>query len=473
MRNEIKEEELRHIYPDDAGLLYVQSYMKIFEPNIQEVDLKDLNAILKFYMTRRDAPNFVRETVKTYLKSILGYKDDEEIRFIILNTNDGSAIYLHGLNVHSVELFKFRYSSEYVLAEKIIHEHYEAELEEKKVVHLSKVEIKTVFKKLEKNTDLISWYNKQEDLKYHSSIDKTFDKAQIRNVISKILAKEDCKPKLTINDESIFDDLDASYPNFHQVNRFYKAQFRLLEETRKYRVAPIVLLGSPGIGKSMYTKALAEALKTSLTYVDMASTSSGSILSGLAQLFTDAKNGKIAEAIINSPTINPIVVLDEIEKAGKDNKYDPLAPLYSLLEENTAKEFIDEFIDQPLNCSGIIYIACANSLDGIPEPLLTRLKVFNIPDPTREEKEVICQKIYQQATENSPLFNPILENSLIEGLLEKSLREVKQIISDAVANALLEFSKEELRIMKQTKEVITVEERHFNTYTPKKQKFGF
>ncbi len=463
----IKEEELRQIYPEDNGLLYVQNYMKIFEPATKESDLKDLKEIAKFYMTRRDAPTFVRETIKAYLDVVITTKT------IILNSIDDSAYYLHGLIIHNIELFKLRCSDEYKSVEKIILQHYEEELEGWRVEHLSREEIKPVSKKIEENHDLIKWYDKSEMLKYYSSIDRTSDRAPIRNLISKILAKDDCKPKLTINDESIFDELDANFPNFHQVNRFYKAQFRLLEETKKYRVAPIVLLGSPGIGKSMYTKALAEALGTNLTYVDMASTSSGSILSGLTQLFTDAKNGKIAEAVINSLTINPIVVLDEIEKAGKENKYDPLAPLYSLLEENTAKEFTDEFIDQPLNCSGIIYIACANSLDGIPEPLLTRLKVFNIPDPTREEKEVICQKIYQQATENSPLFNPILENSLIEGLLEKSLREVKQIISDAVANALLEFSKEELRIMKQTKEVITVEERHFNTYTPKKQKFGF
>lgn len=396
----IKEEELRQIYPEDNGLLYVQNYIKIFEPATKESDLKDLKEIAKFYMTRRDAPTFVRETIKAYLDVVITTKT------IILNSIDDSAYYLHGLIIHNIELFKLRCSDEYKSVEKIILQHYEEELEGWRVEHLSKMEkeIKPVFNKLEDSHDLVKWYDKKEMLKCHSSAS-----GAMRNLIAKILAKDDCKPKLKINDESIFDELEADFPNFYQVIRFYKAQFRLLEETGKYRVSPILLLGSPGIGKSMFTKRLSEALKTSLTYLDMSSTSSGIVLTGITDLYSDAKQGKIADTIISSSTINPIVVLDEIEKAGKDQKIDPLAPLYSLLEENTAKEFADEFIAQPLNCSGVIYIACANSLDRIPEPLLTRLKVFNIPEPTKEEKEVICQKIYQKATENSSLFNPIIE----------------------------------------------------------------
>jgi len=456
------EGDLRNYYPEDKGLLYVQSYMQIFDPASSPIAVDNLNHIIGFGKFRTDAPAFLRKLVGTYLDSI-GHKQPAT------EERDFNA---HGILLQRVEAFKARFPEKYNLANRIIYEHYEKELAGKKVNRLTHTKAESeknarTIEEIEKDESHIKWYDR---VSLRSHLDNV-ERSQ-RGIILKALAQPERKPKIQIADESIFDSLDSDFPNFKAVTRFYKAQFRLAEETEKYRINPIIFVGSAGIGKTLYAKRLATVLNTRLEYIDMSAISGGWILNGNNPSWHNAKAGRIAEAVINCQTVNPIVVLDEIEKSS-EGKYDPLAPLYTLLEENTAKEFIDEFIEQPINASGVIYIACANTLDGIPEPVLTRMKVFNIPDPSREDKEKIYQNIYEQCTEKAPLFNPVLSKSLIEELIDKSLREAKQFLNDAVANALLEYSKEELRIMKQRGEVINVELKHLNIHRQEKAKFGF
>lgn len=467
--SDIDETELRNHYPEDNGLLYVQNYMRIFEPSLNPESINSLKQIIWFCKTRRNAPDFVRKAVGFYIDST-----GHDSRRTIINDEE---IQNHGQNLLNVQVFKSRFPELNLLAERIIYSHYESELEKKEIQKLFKSEKSCgpVFAKLPENeVKKYRLFDHREIRNQLGNTERTQDRAPVIAYLQKILKSDNYKPKLSIRDEAIFDKLQTDFPNFHEVTNYYKAQFRLLEETDKYRINPILMLGSPGIGKSLYTKALAEALETLFTYVDMSSASGGWLLNGLNPSWNNAKNGKISESLIKNNTMNPLVVLDEIEKAGTDKKHDPLAPLYSLLEENTAKDFIDEFIEQPIDASGVIFIACANSLEGIPEPLLTRMKLFNIPDPTKEEKQAIFQKIYDSAISTTSLFSKTISMELLEGFLDKSLRESKQVINDAVANALLEKSKEQLRNMKQTGEVIHIEARHLNLPSKKSdKKFGF
>ncbi|WP_077188867.1 AAA family ATPase [Burkholderia cenocepacia] len=451
-------EKLVEIYPEDDGLFYVQCYMKIFEPLTPDMTTEDAEEIFGFFKTRRDAPQFVRARLHRYLKSI-EHKDNYPIM-------EEKSKTLHAINLSRLQQFNADDPEYYKLAEEIIYEHYERELNGETVLYLARDG-----KQPENpNNNMVTWYDEASLRRHHRKLER----GPHIPYIGKILQAPSQKPKITIKDEAVFDELQESFPNFKEVIRFYKAQFRLLEETNKYRVSPILLLGSPGIGKSLFTKKLAEALKTSMTYVDISSATTGRLLSGTSSTWGDAKQGKIVEAMLDSSTVNPIVVLDELEKPVRED-IDPKAPLYQLLEENTAKVFFDEFIDHPIDCSGVIYIACANDLEGIPGPLLTRFKVFDIPSPTKEERSSICKKIYKEATGSSALFSSNLSEALIDILMDKSLREAKHYINDAVANALLEYTKQELQEMKFNGDVIEVQPRHMNLPIAheNKKKFGF
>ncbi|MCO8395341.1 MULTISPECIES: AAA family ATPase [Burkholderia cepacia complex] len=449
-------EKLVEIYPEDDGLFYVQSYMKIFEPSTTDEQTEDAEAICTFFKTRRDAPQFVRARLHRYLQ-IIEVKDHHPIMAEKSKT-------LHAINLTKLQQFKASNPEYYKLAADIIYNHYERELNGETVFYLTR----DGYAQSDTSNNMVTWYDEGSLRRHHKKLGEANAK-----FVGKILQENSIKPKITIADEAIFDRLEEEFPNFKEVIRYYKAQFRLLEETSKHRINPILLLGSPGIGKSLFTKKLTEALKTTMTYIDLSATTTGWLLSGMSVIWSTPKAGKIVEAMMNSPTVNPIVVLDEIEKPNNPD-HDPKASLYQLLEENTARVFIDEFVEHPIDCSGVIYIACANGIEGIPEPLLTRFKVFDIPSPNREEKTSICQRIYTEATGGSALFSQTIGQSLVDGLMDKSLREAKQHIADAVGRALLEYTKEELKEMKFNGDVIEVQARHMNLPQQEaKKKFGF
>lgn len=295
-----------------------------------------------------------------------------------------------------------------------------------------------------------------------------------RNFISKILSCPDRKPALKVVDEKVFDELQAQFPNFTDVINFYKAQLRLCAITGRTRISPVLLLGPPGVGKTLFSRKLAQALKTGFTFIDMASASSSWVLSGLHATWHGAKCGKILDAMLYSPTASPIVVLDELEKP-VDPQRDPKNALYQLLEESSACAFVDEFLDHPVNLSSVIYVACANGLDGISEPLLTRFKIFDIAAPSIDEQTAIIQKMYEDEVRGSSLFDTRLRQAVVDSLLGDSLRVAKQKISDAVGNALLEHTPEQLKVLGESVvSELALELRHFKNHHKKTvAKLGF
>jgi len=281
------------------------------------------------------------------------------------------------------------------------------------------------------------------------------------------------KPKLRLLTESIFDELLIDFPNFHEVIAFYKAQFRLSKLSGRDRITPVLLLGGPGIGKTHFAKSLAKKLNTGYTFIDISSASDAWILSGLHASWHSGKPGKIFTSMLNSPTASPVILFDEIEKAAKGD-HDATTPLYQCLEETNAKQFVDEYVDFPVDLSRVIYIACANDLEGLSEPLQSRFRVFEIPAPTSEQHAYIMQSVFRDEIGNSPTFEPDLKFEILESLARYSIREGKVKISEAVGRALLEYSEQEIEEIKQFDMKIRIELRHFLIEGKiQKKKMGF
>ena len=103
----------------------------------------------------------------------------------------------------------------------------------------------------------------------------------------------------------------------------------------------------------------------------MSSLTAGWILSGASAQWKNAKPGKVFDALVNGDYANPVIVVDEIDKAGGDSQYDPLGSLYTLLEHDTACDFVDEFAEVPIDASDVVWIATANDAQysgADPEP---------------------------------------------------------------------------------------------------------
>src|ERR1700742_4271948 len=193
------------------------------------------------------------------------------------------------------------------------------------------------------------------------------------------------------------DDLIDALPNFAAPLDDVRKQVALCLETEdRLELMPILLLGEPGIGKTHFAKQLARLLGTSCHYIAMSSLTAGWILSGASSQWRNAKPGKVFDALVNGSYANPVMTVDEIDKATGDAQYDPLGALYALLEHDTAQTFTDEFAEIPINAGNVVWIATANDARSIPEPLMNRMNVYEIPAPDRDGSRRIAQAIYHE-----------------------------------------------------------------------------
>jgi ATP-dependent Lon protease len=189
--------------------------------------------------------------------------------------------------------------------------------------------------------------------------------------------------------------LYAQLPNFTEVLDDVRRHVALAQDSRDgLEVTPMLLLGAPGIGKTHFAKRLAELLGTGMSLVPMNSMTAGWLLSGASSQWKGSKPGKVFEALVEGQYANPVMVVDEIDKAGSDSQYDPLGALYNLLEHDTAHAFVDEFAEVAIDASQVIWITTANDARGIPPPILNRMNVFEIESPSPEAARQIARQLY-------------------------------------------------------------------------------
>lgn len=242
---------------------------------------------------------------------------------------------------------------------------------------------------------------------------------------------------------SSFDGLDPLYarcPNFMPVLDDLKRYLALaVAGNEPMHFMPILLLGEPGIGKTHFARQLANVLGTGFEFVPMSSLTAGWILSGTSSQWSHARPGKVAQALVSGDYANPLLVLDEVDKAGGDPRYDPMGALYGLLEQDTARCFKDEFIEVDMDASHIMWVSTANDERSIPEPILSRMNVYTVPRPDHGQACVIARTLYEEIVGAHHWgFAPEAPEDVVDGLARVPPRDMRKVLMAAFGNAKLE-----------------------------------
>jgi ATP-dependent Lon protease len=238
--------------------------------------------------------------------------------------------------------------------------------------------------------------------------------------------------------EHLFDEL----PNFGAVLVDIRKQIALCASSRDaLELTPMLLLGDPGIGKTHFARRISELLGTGFGFVSMSSMTAGWVLSGSSSQWKNAKPGKVFETFLHGQYANPLIVVDEIDKAGGDQQYDPLGALYSLLEVDTAKAFVDEFVEIPIDASSVFWVATANDAARIPEPILNRMNVYEIDAPDRAGALKIALSIYAEirnAHDWGKQFPEQPTDAVLDRLAALTPREMRRAVLGAFGNAKID-----------------------------------
>lgn len=196
--------------------------------------------------------------------------------------------------------------------------------------------------------------------------------------------------------EKIIFSLLQEFPHFEKVIHYLHGQMSLMKNTG-FHLPPIMLLGKPSIGKTRFWERFSELSGIPFAAKSMASVTAGFILTGSDSNWRGGKMGFVASNFLRLKTPNPIIFLDEIDKSSQHADFNVANALLELLEPQTAKRFRDEYAPfLEFDISKVSFLSTANDSSVLPEPLLSRFVIFDVPEPSFEQRKKIIEIIHYE-----------------------------------------------------------------------------
>ncbi|MDP3883650.1 AAA family ATPase [Hydrogenophaga sp.] len=230
-------------------------------------------------------------------------------------------------------------------------------------------------------------------------------------------------------------ELGLQQPHFREVIDFVRARIVLAREVASpVALPPILLVGPPGVGKTHFTLALAKAMERPIERHSFDADYTGSALMGSDRHWGNTKTGRVFNAICLGESADPIILLDELDKADVVSRSNALGPLHSLLEPLTARDVVDISAGIRFDASHVFWIATANELRHIPKPIQSRFRIFNLQAPTAGQALDLARAVTGSVHKRFPTFE-VPHRHLVTLVAHLTPREQVQALEQAFAAA--------------------------------------
>ncbi len=231
--------------------------------------------------------------------------------------------------------------------------------------------------------------------------------------------------------------LDESHYGLNEVKEKI-IEYLALISTSDLKNSPIIcLVGPPGVGKTTLTQSIAKAMNRAYVKMSVGGTSDEAEILGHRRTYIASSPGKIIKGMKKAKTINPVFVIDEIDKMYKDQNKDPSSALLEVLDKEQNSKFQDNYIEEEYDLSKVMFITTANYIEKIPQELYDRMEIIELASYTEYEKINICKdyiipkllKSYNLENENITFTEKAIELIINSYTKEAGVRELERTIA--------------------------------------------
>lgn len=242
--------------------------------------------------------------------------------------------------------------------------------------------------------------------------------------------------------------LDEDHYDLNEVKDRIIEHLAVRKLNPKSKGAILCFVGGPGVGKTSLGASIARALGREFERISLGGLHDEAELRGHRRTYIGAMPGRIIQAIKRKNVNNPLIMLDEVDKLGRDYRGDPSAALMEILDPSQNCDFRDNYLDLPFDLSNVFFVATANTLDTIPRPLLDRMEVLRLSGYTEEEKIQIAKRylVERQLQEVNLNVNQInLTDDSLELIVkrytrEAGVRELDRQIARVIRKSAIHFA---------------------------------